>query len=365
MRPIAFLAVLVLSLALAPPVLAADWTWPVRGDVVTQYRNGPDPYAAGQHRGIDITAPVGAAVVAATDGTVTFAGVAGSSGLTVSMRSGDGAYDLSYLHLSAAGVRKGDSVGRGDRIGAVGVSGRRSVEQPHLHFGVRLAGSATAYRDPLSLLPPLPAPTPAPEPPAAAPAPAPVEAPAATPPAAAAVPAPAAAAPAPSPAAVTAPAPAQPAASHHHAPSRPPATPTANFESGLHFAHGLAFEHRGHAAVAARPAAARHHGAGTAAGHARERAAEHRTTGRLDPLTGPRAADSQPALPLAGAVKHGAPARHLTAAKHDAGGVDVGWLAALLGLLAAALCLGRPDASARAARAGRARLVALVRGAGT
>src|SRR3954451_56565 len=127
MRPIAFLTVLVLSLALAPPAVAADWTWPVRGQVITPYRNGSDPYAAGQHRGIDIAAAVGDRVVAAAGGTVTFAGVAGSSGLTVSIRTADGRYDTSYLHLSSAGVRAGQAVGGGDRIGAVGTTGRRSA----------------------------------------------------------------------------------------------------------------------------------------------------------------------------------------------------------------------------------------------
>src|SRR3954451_5601390 len=118
MRPITSFLALVLVLALAPPAAASDWIWPVRGKVITPYRNGSDPYAAGQHRGIDIAAPVGTTVAAATGGTVTFAGVAGSSGLTVSMRTADGEYDLSYLHLSAAAVHKGDAVGRGDRIGA-------------------------------------------------------------------------------------------------------------------------------------------------------------------------------------------------------------------------------------------------------
>ena len=42
----------------------------------------------------------------------------------------------------------------GQRLGAVGVSGRRSAEASHLHFGVRDAGSQR-YHDPLSLLPPL------------------------------------------------------------------------------------------------------------------------------------------------------------------------------------------------------------------
>ena len=76
-------------LLLVPPAWA-DWVWPLRGEVITPYRNGSDPYASGQHRGIDIAGAPGATVVAAASGEVRFAGTAGSSGLTVSVRTGDG-----------------------------------------------------------------------------------------------------------------------------------------------------------------------------------------------------------------------------------------------------------------------------------
>jgi hypothetical protein len=154
--------------------------------VITQYRNGSDPYAGGQHRGIDIGAAVGTPVVAAAGGEVRFAGTAGSSGLTVSVRTGDG-YDTSYLHLSSIAVRAGARVAGGERLGAVGTTGERSAAPPHLHFGVREAGTRYAYIDPLSLLPPAaalppsdapkPAPAPAPAPLAPGPAPAPRAAP--------------------------------------------------------------------------------------------------------------------------------------------------------------------------------------------
>ncbi len=150
----------------SPPAGATPgWSWPVEGEILTGYRNGDDPYAAGQHRGIDIAAEPGTPVGAATAGTVRFAGVAGSSGLTVSVRTSDGTLDTSYLHLSAVAVREGDPVALGQRLGTVGMSGRRSAEGPHLHFGVRDAGSRHAYHDPLSYLPP--APRVAPEPPQA------------------------------------------------------------------------------------------------------------------------------------------------------------------------------------------------------
>src|SRR5688500_6215627 len=148
----------------------ASWTWPVRGDVITSYRNGDDPYAAGQHRGIDIAGGVGAPVVAAAGGEVRFAGVAGSSGLTVSIRTANG-FDTSYLHLSSTAVRAGTTVRAGDPVGAVGTSEAPSAGVPPLHFAVREAGSRHAYRDPLDFLPAAP---PALEPPAGpAPAPAP------------------------------------------------------------------------------------------------------------------------------------------------------------------------------------------------
>jgi peptidase M23-like protein len=156
--PLALLAAFLLALGFAQPVRAESWTWPLRGEVITPYRNGDDPYAAGQHRGIDIAGPVGAPVAAATAGKVTFAGTAGRSGLTVGVRTADGRYDTSYLHLSALGVREGQAVSAGDRLAAVGTTGHRSAERPHLHFGVRDAGSRHAYHDPMDFLPAPPAP---------------------------------------------------------------------------------------------------------------------------------------------------------------------------------------------------------------
>ena len=184
------LAATLLAFLLAVPPAWAEWVWPVRGEVITPYRNGTDPYASGQHRGIDIAAATGMAVVAAAGGEVRFAGTAGASGLTVSVRTADGRYDTSYLHLSSTSVREGDSVAAGQRLGAVGTTGSRSAPAPHLHFGVRDAGSRHAYHDPLGFLPPpaatepprsAPAPEPSPVPVNPVPAPAPVNAPATRP----------------------------------------------------------------------------------------------------------------------------------------------------------------------------------------
>src|SRR5918999_101547 len=186
-RLVLHLASTLLAFLMVVPSASAEWVWPVRGEMITSYRNGADPYAAGQHRGIDIGAATGTPVVAAAGGEVRFAGTAGSSGLTVSVRTADGRYDTSYLHLSSTSVREGDPVATGQRLGAVGTTGSRSATAPHLHFGVRDAGSRHAYHDPLGFLPPptatepprdAPSPQPAPVPVTPAPARAPVPAPA-------------------------------------------------------------------------------------------------------------------------------------------------------------------------------------------
>jgi murein DD-endopeptidase MepM/ murein hydrolase activator NlpD len=147
-------AVLAALASAAPAEAAGAFRWPVRGEVMTQFRTHASPYARGQHRGIDVAAPVGTPVRAAAAGLVRFAGRVGSSGLVVSIRTRDGRYDVSYLHLAALAVRAGQRVGTGALLGSVGTTGRRSARAPHLHLGVRLAGSRHAYVDPLTLLPP-------------------------------------------------------------------------------------------------------------------------------------------------------------------------------------------------------------------
>jgi murein DD-endopeptidase MepM/ murein hydrolase activator NlpD len=137
------------------PAAADTWSWPVRGDVLTDFVDAGGRYADGQHRGIDVAAAVGGPVTAAVAGHVRFAGRVGSSGVTVSVRTTDGRFDTSYLHLSTVSVRAGQTVATGEQVGAAGTSGRPSTTAPHLHFGIRDAGTRR-YRDPLAFLPPLP-----------------------------------------------------------------------------------------------------------------------------------------------------------------------------------------------------------------
>ena len=152
--PLALLVVIASALLAWPAAASAAWIWPVKGRVVSQFDHdgSHSRYRSGMHRGIDIAADPGSPVAAATDGLVTFVGRAADSGLTVGLRTSDGRFDTSYLHLGAANVEKGQTVGAGSVIGLAGASGRPSSQVPHLHFGVREAGTESAYRDPLDLL---------------------------------------------------------------------------------------------------------------------------------------------------------------------------------------------------------------------
>ena len=69
-----FIAVVGLALALGAPATARAWTWPTDGAVLRPFSLGSDPYAGGQHRGIDIGGGLGAKVRATAGGKITFAG---------------------------------------------------------------------------------------------------------------------------------------------------------------------------------------------------------------------------------------------------------------------------------------------------
>ena len=55
-------------------------------------------------------------------------------GNSVFVDHGDGLITM-YFHLSRVDVREGQQVRRGERVGAVGSTGRATG--PHLHFGIR------------------------------------------------------------------------------------------------------------------------------------------------------------------------------------------------------------------------------------
>jgi murein DD-endopeptidase MepM/ murein hydrolase activator NlpD len=99
------------------------------------------------HTGVDLTAHNGAPVFAAAAGTVEFVGAMSGYGRNIVINHGDG-YTTWYAHLSrfTRGLRPGDKVAQGQRIGSVGHTG--VATGPHLHFEVRMNDQPV---DPLAL----------------------------------------------------------------------------------------------------------------------------------------------------------------------------------------------------------------------
>lgn len=87
------------------------------------------------HKGTDIAASYGSAVVAAASGLVTAAGYSDSMGNYIVISHGDG-ITTRYYHNSALVVSAGQSVTAGQTISYVGSTGWTTG--PHLHFEVRV-----------------------------------------------------------------------------------------------------------------------------------------------------------------------------------------------------------------------------------
>jgi murein DD-endopeptidase MepM/ murein hydrolase activator NlpD len=114
--------------------------WPVDGRVLSPFGARTDPFSGegAFHTGVDISAVTGTPVRAAADGLVTFAEMESGYGRLIKIDHGSG-IETYYAHLSRFYVQAGQSVHRGEMIGAVGSSGR--VTAPHLHYEVRLGNA--------------------------------------------------------------------------------------------------------------------------------------------------------------------------------------------------------------------------------
>ena len=102
--------------ALAAAPAAGAWSWPVDGPVRRPFSLAADPYAGGQHRGLDVAAPPGTRVVAPAAGTVTFVGSVPDGGRALTIRTGDG-FAVTLLQLGGVYVGRGDEVAQGAPTG--------------------------------------------------------------------------------------------------------------------------------------------------------------------------------------------------------------------------------------------------------
>lgn len=98
------------------------------------------------HNGIDMAAPGGSPILAAQSGTVVAAAYSATMGNYIMINHGGGLVTI-YMHASALYVSTGQTVTKGQKIAAVGTTGRSTGN--HLHFSVRLNGS---YVNPHSYL---------------------------------------------------------------------------------------------------------------------------------------------------------------------------------------------------------------------
>jgi len=108
--------------------------------VKSNYRltSGFGPRWGRLHAGTDFAGPIGTPIYSTADGTVTHAGWSSGYGRLIKIRH-DFGIETRYAHLNSMDVRVGQRVSRGDRIGALGNSGRSTG--PHLHYEVRVNGN--------------------------------------------------------------------------------------------------------------------------------------------------------------------------------------------------------------------------------
>ena len=131
-----------------------DFIWPVRGRISGRF--GAQRIYAGEpgayHSGVDVARPSGTPIVAPADGVVVLAADSPFTleGHLLMIDHGMG-LNSAFLHLSRIDVKEGDRVYRGQKIGAIGSSGRATG--PHLHWSLMWNGQRL---DPALLAGPMP-----------------------------------------------------------------------------------------------------------------------------------------------------------------------------------------------------------------
>ncbi|OBX18381.1 hypothetical protein A9995_12460 [Erythrobacter sp. QSSC1-22B] len=123
-------------------------------DTFTQSRGD----GARLHEALDIMAPTGTTVRAASAGKVEKLYRSRAGGNTIYVRTSDGTTIHYYAHLEkyAEGLKEGQRIRRGQRLGSVGSSGNAESDTPHLHFAILQTTADAQWWEPANAINPYP-----------------------------------------------------------------------------------------------------------------------------------------------------------------------------------------------------------------
>ena len=128
-----------LGLFLALMLLPETLIFPVKGATGSDWNHHTfwqSPWSqSGVHKGIDIFAPEGTHVIAATYGIVLYSGELGRGGNVVAVLGPKWRIHY-YAHLAQITTEFARFVGTTDIIGSVGRSGNAKHKPPHLHYSI-------------------------------------------------------------------------------------------------------------------------------------------------------------------------------------------------------------------------------------
>jgi murein DD-endopeptidase MepM/ murein hydrolase activator NlpD len=143
------------SAAVAGPLIV-----PVAGVSAAELSDTFEDVRGGErrHEALDIMAPAGTPVIAAASGSVEKLFRSDAGGNTVYVRSPDRRTIYYYAHLQgyAPGLKDGQEVERGERLGTVGSTGNADRAAPHLHFAILQTDPDAPWWEPGTAINPYP-----------------------------------------------------------------------------------------------------------------------------------------------------------------------------------------------------------------